>query len=105
MSKGALQKLEEDLSEFARERDWEQFHNPKNLAMALSGEVGELIAEFQWLTPEESKKVMASDSAQQVRIEIADVFIYLVRLADILDIDLFEVASEKISMNAEKYPS
>ena len=105
MSKGALQKLEEDLSEFARERDWEQFHNPKNLAMALSGEVGELIAEFQWLTSEESKKVMASDSAQQVRIEIADVFIYLVRLADILDIDLFEVASEKISMNAEKYPS
>ena len=105
MSKGALQKLEEDLSEFARERDWEQFHSPKNLAMVLSGEVGELIAEFQWLTSEESKKVMASDSAQQVRIEIADVFIYLVRLADILDIDLFEVASEKISMNAEKYPS
>lgn len=105
VSEESLEKLKESLSIFASERNWEKYHTPKNLAMALAGEVGELIAEFQWMTNDESLNAMDSDSAEQIRIEIADVFIYLVRLADILDIDLISAANDKIPLNAEKYPS
>ena len=104
VSEESLEKLKESLSIFASERNWEKYHTPKNLAMALAGEVGELIAEFQWMTNDESLNAMDSDSAEQIRIEIADVFIYLVRLADILDIDLISAANDKIVLNAEKYP-
>ena len=104
MSEESLEKLKETLSIFASERNWEKYHTPKNLVMALAGEVGELIAEFQWMTNDESLDAMDSDSAEQIRIEIADVFIYLVRLADILDIDLISAANDKIVLNAEKYP-
>ena len=104
MSEESLEKLKESLSLFASERDWEKYHTPKNLAMALAGEVGELIAEFQWMSNDESLNAMGSDSAEQIRIEIADVFIYLLRLADILDIDLISAANDKIVLNAEKYP-
>jgi len=77
------------LQQFAVERDWEQFHTPKNLVMALAGEVGELMELFQWLTPEESLRIMSSvRRAAQVRDEIADVFGYVLRLADVLGIDL-----------------
>ena len=104
VSEESLEKLKETLSIFASERNWEKYHTPKNLVMALAGEVGELIAEFQWMTNGESLDAMDSDSAEQIRIEIADVFIYLVRLADILDIDLISAANDKIVLNAEKYP-
>lgn len=90
---------------FAEERDWQQFHTPKNLAMALAGEVGELIAEFQWLTPEQSAAVMADpDAGSRVRAEIGDVMIYLTRLADVLGIDLVETALTKLEDSARRYP-
>ncbi|MEV6816045.1 nucleotide pyrophosphohydrolase [Micromonospora sp. NPDC051296] len=90
---------------FAEERDWQQFHTPKNLAMALAGEVGELLAEFQWLTPEQAGAVMDDAVAgARVRAEIGDVMIYLTRLADVLGIDLTEVALTKLEEAAIRYP-
>ncbi len=90
---------------FARERAWQPFHTPKNLAMALAGEVGELVAELQWLTPEESASVMADPAAgARVRAEIGDVMIYLTRLADVLGIDLVQAASAKLADSARRYP-
>lgn len=90
---------------FAEERDWQQFHTPKNLAMALAGEVGELLAEFQWLTPEQASEVMADPEAgARVRAEIGDVMIYLIRLADVLGIDLVEAALAKLDEVAIRYP-
>ncbi|MFE5584063.1 nucleotide pyrophosphohydrolase [Kitasatospora sp. NPDC056531] len=87
------------------ERDWEQFHTPKNLAMALSGEVGELLELFQWLTPEQSSAVMADPGrAQRVREEAADVLAYLLRFSDVLGIDLEQALIEKIAANRAKYP-
>ena len=90
---------------FAEERAWQPFHTPKNLAMALAGEVGELLAELQWLTPEQSTIVMSDGEAgARVRAEIGDVMIYLVRLADILGVDLVEVANAKLADSARRYP-
>ncbi|MET8202683.1 nucleotide pyrophosphohydrolase [Micromonospora taraxaci] len=90
---------------FAEERDWQQFHTPKNLAMALAGEVGELIAEFQWLTPEQAAAVMSDrEAGDRVKAEIGDVMIYLTRLADVLGIDLVEAASTKLEEVARRYP-
>ncbi|MGK5519016.1 nucleotide pyrophosphohydrolase [Micromonospora sp. URMC 107] len=90
---------------FAEERDWQQFHTAKNLAMALAGEVGELLAEFQWLTPEQSDTVMDDPEAgARVRAEIGDVMIYLTRLADVLGIDLEEAALSKLDEVAQRYP-
>lgn len=91
------------LRRFAAERDWEQFHSPKNLTMALSVEVAELMEHFQWLTQEQSAELLPG-KLPAVREEVADVLIYLVRLADRLDIDLLAAAEEKIARNAEKYP-
>src|SRR4051812_27073196 len=90
---------------FSAERDWDQFHTPKNLAMALSVEAAELLEPFQWLTPQQSLDV-ASDPhrAQQIADELADVLIYLVRLADVLSIDLNEAVTIKLGANATKYP-
>jgi dCTP diphosphatase len=98
-----LTALADRLRQFAVERDWQQFHSPKNLAMALVGEAGELAAEFQWLTEAQSK---APDSAQltRMRSECADVLNYLVRLADTLGIDLIAAANDKIDDNARRYP-
>jgi NTP pyrophosphatase (non-canonical NTP hydrolase) len=97
--------LTRSLQEFAVERDWEQFHTPKNLVMALAGEVGELTELFQWLTPEESAQIMSNDRrAAQVRDEIADVFGYVLRFADVLGIDLEAALQAKMLGNAEKYP-
>ncbi|WP_233558710.1 nucleotide pyrophosphohydrolase [Micromonospora radicis] len=93
------------LRSFADERDWRRFHTPKNLAMALAGEVGELLAELQWLTPEESERVMAdAEHAARVRAEIGDVMIYLARLADVLRIDLVAAANDKLIDVARRYP-
>ena len=91
---------------FAEDRDWEQFHTPKNLVMALSGEVGELTELFQWLTPEESAGIMDDpERSQTVRDEIADVLQYLVRLADVLDVDLGEAVWSKLTRNEGRYPA
>ncbi len=100
----AIDDLQQRLRQFATDRDWEQFHTPKNLAMALAGEAGELLAEFQWLTPEESLRVMDDEeSAAGVRDELA-VMIYLCRLADVLQIDLASVAVDKIGVNQGRFP-
>ncbi|PRY22337.1 nucleotide pyrophosphohydrolase [Pseudosporangium ferrugineum] len=100
----SIAELTERVREFARERDWEQFHTPKNLAMALAGEVGELLAELQWLTPEESAAVMADpELGPRVRAEIGDVAIYLARLADVLGIDLVRAALDKLDDSARRY--
>ncbi len=100
-----IEGLQVQLRSFAEERDWEQFHTPKNLVMALAGEVGELVEIFQWLTAQESAEVMSHErSSQQVREELADVFGYLLRLADELGIDLAQALIEKIRLNGEKYP-
>ncbi|MCH5373289.1 MAG: nucleotide pyrophosphohydrolase [Planctomycetes bacterium] len=95
--------LQQRLADFAAERDWEQFHSPKNLVMALAAEAGELIEEFQWLTETESAN-LGTKQKQAVAHELADVLIYLVRLADRLDIDLDVAVADKIRINAEKYP-
>jgi dCTP diphosphatase len=93
------------LRKFAQDRDWEQFHSPKNLVMALSNEVGELTELFQWLTEKQSTEMMNNpDSALKVKDELADVFIYLVRLADILNVDLFQAACEKMDINQYRFP-
>ena len=101
-----VQGLAQALAEFARERDWDQFHSPKNLVMALTGEVGELSEVFQWMT-EEASTGAATDpmTAQAVRDEMADVLLYLVRLADVLGVDLNEAAQAKLRTNATKYPA
>ena len=100
-----LDELQAALAAFARERDWEQFHTPKNLAMALAGEAGELLALFQWLTPEESASIMDDpSSAEAVRGEIADVAAYLLRLTDVLHIDLAQAVIDKLAVNQHRYP-
>ena len=94
------------LRQFADERDWAQFHTPKNLVMALVGEVGELVEHFQWLTPDESAEVINdAASAKGIADEMADVFIYLVRLSDVLGIDLLDAARTKLEANARRYPA
>ncbi|MEU3533619.1 nucleotide pyrophosphohydrolase [Streptomyces murinus] len=101
----ALTHLQQALAQFAAEREWEQFHSPKNLVMAMAGESGELLEIFQWLTPEQSDQVMGdAERAVQVREEMADVLAYLLRLADVLDIDLEEALTQKIEKNRRKYP-
>lgn len=100
-----LKRLQADLASFAAERDWDQFHTPKNLAMALSGEAGELLELFQWLTPEQSERGALSDeTVKAIEDEMADVLLYLLRLADKLQVDVIAAAQAKIKRNAEKYP-
>ena len=98
--------LQGQLRSFVAERDWEQFHSPKNLVMALTAEVGELTEIFQWLTPEQSLDVMSDPvAATHVADELADVMAYLIRLADVLQVDLAEALRSKITKNAVKYPT
>lgn len=99
-----LTQLRDALREFAAERDWDQFHSPKNLASALSVEAAELLERFQWLTEDESRRLPPAE-LEKVRHEMADVLNYLVRLADKLDVDLLEAAREKMQLNAQKYPA
>src|SRR5215470_1383971 len=97
--------LQRQLRDFAAERDWEPFHSPKNLVMALTGEVGELTEIFQWLTPDESAGLMVNAAkAVRVREEMADVFAYLLRLSDVLGVDSEAALADKIVKNALKYP-
>lgn len=96
--------LKNKIDEFTKNREWDRFHSPKNLSMALSGEAGELIEIFQWLTDEESYLKDTSNEFSRVREEISDIFIYLVMLSDKLGIDLINSALDKIELNAKKYP-
>ena len=99
-----IKKIQKQLSDFADERDWNQFHNPKNLSMALSVEASEIVEIFQWLTPEQAEAIMSTDEGEHVKEEIADVMIYLIRLADKLNVDLEDAVADKIIKNGEKYP-
>lgn len=98
-----LRDLRDELRAFAAERDWDQFHSPRNLATALAVEAAELLEPFQWLTDEQSRS-LPPDTRAAVEEEIADVLLYLVRLADKLDVDLAAAARAKIVRNGEKYP-
>jgi NTP pyrophosphatase (non-canonical NTP hydrolase) len=99
-----LLELREQLRRFSEERNWDQFHVPKNLAIALSVEASELLEHFQWLSEDESKRLSA-EQLERVREELADVLLYLIRLADKLDVDLVTAANLKIKVNAQKYPA
>ncbi len=99
----SLDALRTSLRRFVAERDWDQFHNPKNLAMALIAEAGELVEHFQWLTPAEADS-LPPDTRIEVAHEIADVLIFLVELADRLGIDPLAAAERKLALNAKKYP-
>jgi len=92
------------LRAFAAERDWGRFHDPKNLAMALAAEAGELLEVFQWKTTDEVRSGVGADEIAAASEELADVLIFLVRLADVLDVDLAEAVDTKIALNAERYP-
>ena len=99
-----IQHLAAEIKKFADARDWEQFHTPKNLSMAVAGEAGELVAEFQWLTSEQSMRLnMSPEKLKDVELEIADVAIYLIRLADVLEIDVAEVVRKKIAINESRF--
>jgi dCTP diphosphatase len=98
-----LDRLRDELRAFSAERDWEQFHSPKNLAMALSSEAGELLEVFRWLTEAQSRSLEPRAHAAASE-EIADILLFLVRLADQLGIDPIAAAQRKLAANAEKYP-
>lgn len=100
----SLAQLNERLLAFARERNWEQFHSPKNLSMALIAECAELVEHFQWLSEEQSQQLSA-DKREQVALEMADILIYLIRAAERLDIDLIDAANRKIAINESRYPA
>lgn len=99
----SMDDLRERLRRFAAERDWEQFHTPKNLAMSVAIEAAEIMEHFQWLTAAQSANLDTA-ARHEVALEIADVLLYLVRLADVLDVDMVAAAREKIGLNAHKYP-
>ena len=99
----SFETLRTRIAAFVAERDWEQFHNPKNLAMALAAEAGELLEHFQWLTPAQAADLPAG-TREEVALECADVLLYLIRLCDKLDIDLAAAAGKKLVLNAQKYP-
>ena len=100
-----IEKLQQRLAEFARERDWEQFHSPKNLSMALAAEAGELMEVFQWLTEAESSALVPGDKGWELaRDELADMQIFLLRLADRLGVDIETAVEAKIERNADRYP-
>ncbi|SDZ67725.1 NTP pyrophosphatase, house-cleaning of non-canonical NTPs [Variovorax sp. YR266] len=98
-----IQQLTQDLRDFAQVRQWEMFHSPKNLASALSVEAAELLEHFQWMSEAKSRNLTAAKRTE-IGTEIADVFLYLLQLADKLDIDVIEAAKSKMLVNASKYP-
>ena len=98
-----LNKIKQKLKKFSNERNWDGYHNPKNLSMALSVEASELVEIFQWLTIEESKS-LNDKQMQATKEELADILIYLIRIADKLDINLEKAVEQKIKLNAKKYP-
>ncbi len=100
----SLQELRTRINHFVTERDWAQFHTPKNLAMAMIVEAAELVEQFQWDTPAESQQ-LSSEKREAVSHELADTFVYLLRIAEVLGVDLIEAANQKIDINAKKYPA
>ena len=104
MSNDDLEALRQRLAAFAASRDWDQFHSPKNLAMALIAECAELVEHFQWLTEHQSA-TLSPEKKAAVRLELADILIYLLRISDKLDIDLLDAARDKIAINEERYPA
>ena len=100
----SLEQLRQRLADFAAVRDWDQFHSPKNLAMALAGEAGELLEHFQWLSQEQSRQLEA-EKLRDVGLELADILIYLIRLGDKLGVDLIAAAHTKIHINESRYPA
>ncbi len=103
MKKDSLENLRQQLAEFARVRDWDQFHSPKNLSMALIAEAAELVEHFQWLSEEQSRTIN-DEKKQAVGHELADILIFLIRTADKLNIDIIQAANEKIKINESRYP-
>jgi dCTP diphosphatase len=103
MSKDSLTDLTANLKDFAVKRDWEKFHSPKNLSMALSGEAGELLEHFQWLTEDQSYQLKA-EQLKEVSFEMADILIYLLRLSERLNIDLVSAVNEKMAINEKRFP-
>src|SRR5215218_4953650 len=99
-----MNNLRNAIDVFIEERDWEQFHSPKNLAMALSVEVAEIVEHFQWLTEEQSRN-LPTEKLAEIREEIGDVMIYLIELADKLGVDPVEAAKAKVTINGQKYPA
>ena len=99
----SLENLRTQLADFAERRDWDQFHSPKNLAMALIAEAAELVEHFQWLSEDESRQPPPA-KRNEVAMELADILIYLIRTADKLDIDLVQAAVAKIALNEQRYP-
>ena len=99
-----MEDLRSAIDAFIREREWEQFHSPKNLAMALSVEVAEIVEHFQWLTEDQSQD-LSPEKLAEIREEIGDVMIYLIELADKLGIDPVEAAKAKVTINGQKYPA
>ena len=99
----SLAELRARINQFVKERDWDQFHSPKNLAMAMIVEAAELVEHFQWDTLEESHQ-LDDEKREQVGQELADTFVYLLRIAEVTGIDLIEAANRKINLNAQKYP-
>ena len=99
-----INNLKAEIKAFADSRDWEQFHTPKNLSMAVAGEAGELVSEFQWLTAEESKlSKLSPEKLSDIELEIADVAIYLIRLADVLNVDVAGVVRKKLAINESRF--
>ena len=98
-----LETLRARLADFVAQRDWNQFHNPKNLAMAVAAEAGELLEHFQWLTPAQAA-TLAPATCEEVALECADILLFLLRLCDQLGIDLAAAAQRKLALNARKYP-
>ena len=99
-----IEKLQLKLREFAKERDWEQFHSPKNLAMALSVEAAELLEIFQWSNSGGLDEIKDAKKKREIEEEVADIFNYLLKICDKLDIDLEKAALDKIEINESKYP-
>lgn len=99
----SLNDLRARVNEFVEARDWAQFHSPKNLAMAMIVEAGEVVEHFQWMTEEQSRNLDAA-TKEQVGQELSDTFVYLLRIAEVCGIDLIEAANKKIDLNAKKYP-
>jgi NTP pyrophosphatase (non-canonical NTP hydrolase) len=104
MSADSLEHLRLRLAQFAADRDWDQFHSPKNLSMALIAEAAELVEHFQWLS-EEASWSLPEDKHREVAMELADIFIYLIRAADKLNVDLIRTAEDKIAINEQRYPA
>jgi len=100
----SVQELRGRINAFVEERDWAQFHTPKNLAMAMIVEAAELVEQFQWDTPQESQQ-LSPEKHEAVSHELADTFVYLLRIAEVLNIDLIAAANQKIDLNAIKYPA